>query len=63
MEITLEELTHHNFEKTGEIDRSDISEDFVSTAETLMEITDYGIENHCIGNPTHLKCQNNHFTG
>ena len=49
MNIEFEELTHSNFKYACEIERKDIPETFVDTAHTLMEITDYGIEHHCIG--------------
>ena len=47
MEIELEELTHKNAEAVSRIDRSDISEDFVDTVDTIMKISDYGVEHHC----------------
>lgn len=31
------------------IDRSDISEELLDSADTIMEITDYGVEHGCIG--------------
>ena len=49
MEIELEELTHGNFADACGIDRDDVPESYVDTAETLMEITDYGAEHHCLG--------------
>lgn len=49
MKIEFEELTHDNFSYACEISREDIPEEFVDTAATLMEITDEGVENHCIG--------------
>lgn len=49
MKIEFEELTHSNYKYACEIDRSDIPEAFVDTAAALMEITDYGVEHHCIG--------------
>lgn len=49
MKIELEELTHSNFADACRIDRDDIPESYVDTAETLMEITDYGVEHHCMG--------------
>lgn len=55
MEIELEELTHKNVEAVSKIDRSDISEDFVDTVNTIMEITDYGIAHHCIGHTFAIK--------
>ena len=49
MNLEFEELTHQNLSDACKIDRDDISEDFVDTALTIMDITDYGIEHHCIG--------------
>ena len=49
MDLEFEELTHRNFPEACRIDRDDISEDFVDTASTIMDITDYGVEHHCIG--------------
>ena len=49
MTLTLEELTRSNYQYACEIDRDDIPETFVDTVDTLMEITEYGVENHCIG--------------
>ena len=49
MDLVFEELTHRNFCDACKIDREDIPEAFVDTAETIMEITDYGVEHHCIG--------------
>lgn len=49
MTLTFEELTRSNYQYACEIDRDDIPEAFVDTADTLMKITEYGVENHCIG--------------
>ena len=49
MTLKLEELTRSNYQYACEIDRDDIPEAFVDTVDTLMEITEYGVENHCIG--------------
>lgn len=49
MKIEFEELTHNNFADACRIDRDDIPESYVDTAETLMEITDYGVEHYCMG--------------
>ena len=49
MDIKFEELTHRNFSDACAVDRDDIPEAFVDTAATIMAITDYGIEHHCIG--------------
>lgn len=47
--ITLEKLTEANFSQIKRIRREDISEDFVDSADTLMELTLYGSEHHCLG--------------
>lgn len=49
IEIEFEELTHQNFSDACQIDRDDIPEDYVDTASTIMNITDYGLIYHCIG--------------
>ncbi len=49
MGISLEELTHSNFQNAQEIQRDDIPKSWVDSVETLMEITDYGVEHKCIG--------------
>ena len=47
--LTLEPLTHENLPEAIAIDRSDIPGEWVDTAETIMEINDYGLENRLIG--------------
>ena len=49
MRVKLEQLTHENFGDALRIDRDDIPEAWVDTADTLMETTDYGAEHHLIG--------------
>lgn len=49
MNITFEELTHDNLANAKAIDRQDVPEAFVDTADTVMDITDYGVEHGCIG--------------
>lgn len=49
MRLEFEELTHQNFQDACSINRDDISEDFVDTASTIMNITDYGVNNDLIG--------------
>lgn len=49
MNIEFEELTHQNFSDACNIDRDDIPEGFVDTASTIMNLTDYGVNHHCIG--------------
>ncbi|MBQ5311543.1 MAG: GNAT family N-acetyltransferase [Oscillospiraceae bacterium] len=48
-DIKLEQLTHENFHHALEIHREDIPEAFVDTAETIMEINEYGLEHGLIG--------------
>ncbi len=59
--LEFEELTHENFHHACEIKREDISEEFVDTAETLMEITDEGAEHHCIGHTFLVKSDGNYI--
>jgi len=61
MEITFEELTHDNLEKARNIDRSDIPEAFVDTADTIMYITDYGLEHGCIGHTFLVKADDKYI--
>lgn len=49
MEITLEQLTHGNYEHALEISRDDVPEAWVDNAAHLMELTDYGAEHRLIG--------------
>ncbi len=49
MRILLEQLTHDNYDDAVAINRDDIPVDWVDTANTLMEVTDYGAEHHLIG--------------
>lgn len=47
--ITLEPLTKENLPHLRQIHREDVSEAFVDSADTLMELTEYGIQHHCLG--------------
>lgn len=49
MEITLRELRKSDFDRVRAIRREDISEDFVDSADALIELTQYGWEHGCIG--------------
>ena len=49
LSLTLEPLTHENLPEAIAIDRSDIPGEWADTAETIMEINDYGLENRLIG--------------
>ena len=53
--ITLEYLTEENISAVRAINREDISEDFVDTADTLMELTRYGLAHHCKGHTYAVK--------
>lgn len=54
--LVFEELTHENYGKACEIDRSDIPEAFVDDVSTLMELTDYGVEHGCLGHTFLVFC-------
>lgn len=47
--LTLVQLTHDNYSDARAINRDDIPEAWVDTADTLMEVTDYGAEHNLIG--------------
>lgn len=47
--LRFEELTHKNYLDAQAIDRDDIPEAFVDSIATLMDLTDYGVDHHCIG--------------
>ena len=47
--LTLEQLTHGNYSHALSIRRDDIPEEWVDTAASLMEVTDYGAEHNLIG--------------
>ncbi len=49
MEIVLEQLTHDNYPHALLINRDDVPEEWVDTAASLMETTDYGAEHHLAG--------------
>lgn len=53
--IALEPLTEANAEKLREIQRDDISTDFADDADTIMELTEYGIKHGCIGDTYAIK--------
>lgn len=55
MDITFEELTHGNFPYAQKIKRDDIPEAWVDSAETIMEITDYGVAHNCLGHTYLMK--------
>lgn len=47
--LTLEPLTQENLPLARAIRREDISEAFVDTADTIWELTRWGLEHHCQG--------------
>ena len=47
--IVLELLDDHNIDQMRAIRREDISEAFVDNADTIMELTQYGLEHDCLG--------------
>lgn len=53
--IDLELLTGENLPAVREIHRADISEAFVDNADTIMELTQYGIDHDCIGHTYAVK--------
>lgn len=53
--ISLELLSDSNLEEVRNIQRDDISEAFVDTADTVMELTQYGIDHHCKGHTYAIK--------
>lgn len=61
-QLILEQLTHENFPYACAIDRDDIPEEWVDTAETIMEQSEYGLANHLIGH-TYLARINDAYIG
>lgn len=47
--LSLELLSKENLDDARNIQREDISEDFVDSADTIWELTQYGLEHHCLG--------------
>lgn len=47
--IRLELLDETNLDAVRAIDREDVSEAFVDSVDTIMEITRYGLDHHCLG--------------
>ena len=54
-DIELELLTEENFAQVRAIRREDVSEAFVDTADTIMELTRYGVEHGCLGHTYAIK--------
>jgi len=61
-EITFEELTRNNLVNAKAINRDDIPVAFVDTADTIMDITDYGVQHGCIGHTFLIKVDD-HYVG
>lgn len=55
MDYQLEELNHNNYHRVRQINRSDIPETYVENVDTIMDITDYGVEHHCVGHTFAVK--------
>lgn len=55
MNIQLEELTHENYEKVRQIRREDVPESFVNTVDTIMRLTDEGVEHGYAGHTFAVK--------
>ncbi len=53
--LNLELLTWQNLPFVRAIHRQDISEDWVDTADTLMELTEYALEHRCMGHTYAVK--------
>lgn len=59
--IELEELSYRNFEQVKTIQREDISEEFVDSADTIWQITQYGASHHCMGHTYAIKQENQYI--
>lgn len=59
--ITLELLTENNIDQVRAIKRDDISEAFVDAVDTIMEITQYGIDHNCKGHTYAIKQENDYI--
>ena len=53
--IIFELLTNSNIEYVRTIQRDDISEAFVDNADTIMELTQYGLDHNCKGHTYVIK--------
>lgn len=53
--IELEFLTPQNLDSVRAIRREDISEAWVDTVDTIMELTQYGLDHNCIGHTYAVK--------
>ena len=61
MEIVLEQLTHDNYPHALLINRDDVPEEWVDTAASLMETTDYGADTILPGIPFWLTWRGNRW--
>lgn len=59
-DIGLETLNEDNIAKVREIRREDVSEDFVGGIDVIMQITQYGIDHHCLGHTYAIKYKENY---
>ena len=59
--ISLELLSDSNIEDVRAIQRDDISEAFVDTTDTIMELTQYGLDHNCNGHTYAIKRENEYI--
>ena len=59
--ISLELLSDSNIEGVRAIQRDDISEAFVDTTDTIMELTQYGLDHNCKGHTYAIKRENEYI--
>ena len=59
--ITLELLTKENLPQIKKIDRSDIPESWVDTADTLFALTSYGLDHNCMGHTYAIRYENTYI--
>ena len=59
--LSLEELIHQNAAAVRSIDRSDVSEAFVDTVDTILQTTDYGAAHHCQGHTFAIRQRENYI--
>ena len=59
--ISLELLSDYNIEYVCQIQRDDISEAFVDTVDTIMGLTQYGLDHNCKGHTYAIKRENEYI--
>ncbi len=59
--ITLELLSEQNIGDVRAIRREDISEAWVDTADTLIELTQYGLDHNCMGHTYAVKYEDTYI--